>query len=256
LSLQERSITFILVTHYKPHWTIIVPCHNKGSLLQRTLDGIESVFKQETVRVVVIENGSTDDSRDWLENLQLSNPKHSLIKAEIPKAGLGAAVKAAQRYIDDNEGWAVIAAADSAFGETDLRGFRDAVARNPAPHVFAASKLHQDSQVSRPIGRWFFTSAQCWARRYFFGSEIKDSQGTLCMPTKLLKDLCQIAQSDAFFFLSEVVILAELRGISAKELPVVLSLPEAPSSVHFVRDSVIFFRDLIHLRSRTHAPAQ
>lgn len=251
-----RSIIFVLVTQDNSPWTIIVPCHNKGSLLQRTLDGIESVFRQKDVRVVVVENGSTDDSRDWLEDLQLSNPKHSLVKVHIPRAGIGVAVKAAQRFIDDNEGWAVIAAADSAFGETDLRGFRDAVESDSAPCVFAASKLHQDSEVSRPLGRWFFTSAQCWARRYLFGSQIKDTQGTLCMPTALLKELCTVAESDAFFFLSEIVILAEFRGIAAKELPVVLSLPEAPTSVNFVRDSAIFFRDLIHLRLRTYALAQ
>gem|GEM_PF-3320611 len=244
------------MTKHNSPWTIIVPCHNKGSLLQRTLDGIESVFPQEDVRVVVVENGSTDDSRAWLDGLKLSNPRHSLTKVQIQRAGLGAAVKEAQRYIDDNDGWVVIAAADSAFGETDLRGFRNAVAWNPKPRVFAASKLHHESKVSRPLTRWFFTSAQCYARRYLFGSEIKDSQGTLCMPTALLKDLCKIAQSDAFFFLSEVVILAELRSIPAKELPVVLSLPEAPSSVHFVRDSAIFFRDLIQLRLRTHAPVR
>jgi glycosyltransferase involved in cell wall biosynthesis len=133
------------VTHCNSPWTIIVPCHNKGSLLQRTLDGIEGVFHREAARNVVVENGSTDDSREWLEALQLSDPKHSLIKVQIPRAGLGAAVKAAQRHIEDTEGWVVIAAADSAFGETDLRGFRDAVAWNSTPCVFAASKLHQES---------------------------------------------------------------------------------------------------------------
>ena len=46
----------------QPHFSIVIPTHNRAAMLQRVLDALERQDEGPEFEIVVIDDGSTDDT--------------------------------------------------------------------------------------------------------------------------------------------------------------------------------------------------
>jgi glycosyltransferase involved in cell wall biosynthesis len=82
--------------------TIIIPTKNRRSLLERALDSVFSQ-KNETYKVVVVNDGSTDSTRDYLDSIK--HPKIQVIN-HSKSLGVNAARNTAFKLLEEGD-WAL-----------------------------------------------------------------------------------------------------------------------------------------------------
>ncbi len=78
---------------------VVVATHNRRSILARTLEALERQTFRE-FRVVVVDDGSSDGTREWLKTLSTGGSRLSLAVLEQDRAGQGAARNRALRTIE------------------------------------------------------------------------------------------------------------------------------------------------------------
>jgi len=72
-------------------YSFIIPCYNEGRSLQALVDEINSIVFREDIEFILVDNGSTDNTNEILE--QLSNK--DIIKVRLlDNAGYGGGIKA------------------------------------------------------------------------------------------------------------------------------------------------------------------
>ncbi|MGO4172591.1 glycosyltransferase family 2 protein [Bosea sp. TAF32] len=92
--------------------TVIVPTHNRRHMLPQA---VHSVLRQHSVSIelVVVNDGSTDDTRPWLDRLAATDPRVAVVHHEQPRfisgarnAGLARAAGRWVAFCDDDDLWA------------------------------------------------------------------------------------------------------------------------------------------------------
>ncbi len=66
--------------------SIIVPCYNEEQNLELLLESIDNSMKRDDIEVVLVDNGSTDGSKEVLEKIA---PQYSYVKIETVKENQG-----------------------------------------------------------------------------------------------------------------------------------------------------------------------
>lgn len=230
-------------------WTVVLPCHNKagwiGESVRRT---VEILRRVEQSTIIIVENGSSDDSRRQIEALPDRLGTTEIQKLYLNEAGQGRAFRHAVMNIDAD--WVVLGSADLPFGTTDLENYLNEVTDSLRERVLAASKLHPLSRIHRKLHRRFMTYSHAWLRWALFQSRVRDTQSTQCYPAELLMRMAPHVRSDSFFFRAELLLLCERRGVEIVEVPVSLTLPESPTTVRIFSDSVQYLGELLSLRLR------
>lgn len=226
-----------------------MPCHNKagwiGKSVRRTAEILERV---EHSTILIVENGSSDGSRQEIEALPERLGSTEIKKYYLNEAGQGRAFRSAVDYIDGD--WVVLGSADLPFGTTDLENYLNEVTDCIRERVLAASKLHPLSRIHRKLHRRLMTHSHAWMRWALFQSRVRDTQSTQCYPTELLRRMAPQVRSHSFFFRAELLLLCEKRGVEIVEVPVSLTLPESPTTVRIFSDSLQYLRELLSLRLR------
>jgi glycosyltransferase involved in cell wall biosynthesis len=108
----------------EPQVSVVIPTRNRRELLSRTLP---TVLAQRDVEleVVVVDDGSTDDTRRWIEGLGdervrvVPNPAGPGV-AEARNAGIDAARAPWLAFLDDDDLWAPTKLADQLAAAEDL----------------------------------------------------------------------------------------------------------------------------------------
>jgi glycosyltransferase involved in cell wall biosynthesis len=125
-----------------PEVTVVVPTHNRSTVLPLTL---RSVLAQEGVslNVVVVDDGSADGTSNWL--LSLADPRITVVRHDDAR-GLPAARNAGVATVE--RGWVAFCDDDDLWAPTKLVEQLEALERNPACHwattgvVFVEHELH------------------------------------------------------------------------------------------------------------------
>ena len=63
--------------------SIIIPCYNESKNIPLILEKFESVIKRDDVEVILVNNGSTDNSQMVLDELLPKYPFSKVVKVEV-----------------------------------------------------------------------------------------------------------------------------------------------------------------------------
>ncbi|NLU83574.1 glycosyltransferase [Rhodococcus sp. HNM0569] len=211
----------------RPALTVVVPAHNSADVIDDTverlwqhLDGRRAeIIAGPWAEIVVVENGSTDDTAERCAHLASRAPGTCPVRVLSSPKGMGNALRAG---IEASRGGVVVLTADDLpFGFDDLDAF-DALAASPggAPAVLIGSKAHPESRVDRDRLRRVLTRGFAMLRRIVLGMRTGDPQGTLIVDGALARELAPQLVEPGFLFTTELVYLAEQRGIRPVEVPV------------------------------------
>lgn len=201
--------------------SVIVPLHNEkatvGTALPAFLDALPREVSETLTEVLLVENGSTDGTRD--EALRLTRRYPGLVRVNsIDRASYGGAIRhgieqAAGTHLTILE---CDAMSVSFLGES-LQCFRQERAR-----VIVGSKQHPRSVDRRPAARRLMTRGFNLLLRALIGYPGSDTHGLKSLESTLAKHLCSLAVCGDEVFQTELVLLAWRLGHRVLELPVEL----------------------------------
>ncbi|MDP3278441.1 MAG: glycosyltransferase family 2 protein [Deltaproteobacteria bacterium] len=232
----------------------VVPVHNEEPTLERNVDRLaEHLQRFPGSRVLLIENGSQDQS--WELCQRLAGPRGTITVEAYrePNAGMGYAL---QRGVveelprAEHTRWLVLTAADLPFGFTDLDGLEALLARDEYADVVVGSKAHPDSVVQTGLTRSASTLIYRGVRRLFAGMRTKDSQGTFLFRAETARDIAEQIKSRDFFWSTEFTFYAERAGLKIVEVPVVLEEAQRASTVRPFKHGRKMLAQLVSLRAQ------
>jgi hypothetical protein len=207
--------------------SVIVPTRNGSAVLGGTLATLSAVLSSED-EIIVVENGSTDDTWQVLEDAKESWTAAAALVLRQSEPGLGEALRTG---VLSSRGRRVLLTADDLpFGLSDMEQFE----RLPAEVTVAiGSKAHPDSQVRRSWRRGVQSRVFRFLREALLQSTVGDSQGTIWADGDWCRSLAMVSRESGLMWTTELVLAAEQQGIRVVEVPVVLSEGHESGSSRF-----------------------
>ena len=202
--------------------SVVVPAHNSVAVIDRTVEQLVGRLSGTAAEIILVENGSTDDTFDTCRRLadrwQGSGVRIAVLRSD---KGMGNAYRTG---IAATRGARVLLTADDLpFGFDDLDALDERIAAEaPMPAVMIGSKAHPRSAVHRGALRGTLTggfSAMC---RLILGMRTRDPQGTFVIDGPLARQLAPNIAEAGFLFSTELVHVLERVGIRPVEVPVTL----------------------------------
>lgn len=222
----------------------MIPAKNEIQRLPATLDKVLSYLSalDEEWEVIVVDNGSTDDTPQLVRGYTEHEPRIRLMREERP--GKGVALRTGMIAA---EGKIVL------FSDADLscpieeeQKLRSAL--NSGVEVAIASRRMADSEVEKSLKRIVMSTVFNWIVQALALPGIKDSQcGFKAFTREAAQRLFSTGQVDGWAFDVEILFLARKFGYRIKEIPVRWH-EVGGSRVSVVRDSLRMFRDIIKFR--------
>jgi glycosyltransferase involved in cell wall biosynthesis len=203
----------------RPSVDIVVPAHNEQHVLapsiERLHDYLAASFPFDW-RIVIAENGSTDATGDVARSLAQRLDRVTVV--EVAGAGRGRALRTA---------WTMSRADVVAYTDVDLStgltGLLPLVAPLLSGHsdVSIGSRLSHGSVVARGPRREIISRLYNLLLRVVFAVRFRDAQcGFKALRGDVAKVLLPLVRDDAWFFDTELLLLAEHNGLRVHELPV------------------------------------
>ena len=203
----------------RPQVEIVVPVYNEQGVLFSSIHRLHAYLTTHfpfSWRIVIADNASIDDTLTIARRLEHELRNVSVLRLE--QKGRGRALRAA---------WAGSAAEVVCYMDvdlsTDLRGLLPLVAPLMSGHSDLAigTRLSADSRVVRGPKREFISRSYNHILRAALRARFSDAQcGFKAGRTDVLRTLLPDVQDDAWFFDTELLVLAQRRGLRIHEVPV------------------------------------
>ena len=222
--------------------SIILPLHNKGHIIEKTIDQIFNSVLFEKCEVIVVENESTDDSLSKIKKIQKQYLTKLDIKLLKTKKGKGNAIRKAIPEIKYNLCW--ITGADLPFGFTDLEG---AINDELICDVYLGSKSHKDSKINRKVSRRIYSSVFFWTRKILLKLKYKDTHGSIIVKSSELQKISNSLEQDGFFIDTEIVFQLDKLNLHIVEIPVTLINDDNLTTVKPLKDGIKMLYQTLNL---------
>lgn len=199
---------------------IVIPTYNESAIIERTLDTLfrflhHASIPHETFRVVVADNGSTDDTPTIVRNF-MCHEAHVLLSL-IEKKGKGHAIYSAwQEYCADIN---IFLDADLS---TDLVALPVMIqAIQEGADIATASRFVPGAVVSRSLLRRCFSRSLRILLWVFFQLHVRDAPcGMKAVTRRVVTELVPDVRDRGWFFDTELLVRAERKGMRIIEVPV------------------------------------
>lgn len=229
----------------KPFLSIIIPAHNESVRLPHSLGSIRAFVNAQAYQseVIVVENGSTDDTAEIVTNLLAGWPELRLI--QLAASGKGLAVKAGMlaasgyyRFMMD---------ADLSMSLDEVNKFLPP--RLDVPVAIASREAPGAQRINEPyirhlVGRMFNTLV-----RTVVLPGLQDSQcGFKCFSAEAAERIFPLQTFTGWSFDVEVLAIARDLGFDLREVPIRWTY-EPGSRVSVIKDSLRMAQELFKIRS-------
>jgi glycosyltransferase involved in cell wall biosynthesis len=198
---------------------VVVPVHNEEAALQRSILRLHEFLSAEfpfTWRIVIADNASTDRTPEIAE--QLAWDLRSVTLLRLDKKGRGRALRAA---------WSASRARVVCYMDvdlsTDLRGLLPLVAPLMSGHsdVAIGTRLAHGARVVRGSKRELISRSYNHLLHATLRARFSDAQcGFKAVRRDALDHLLDDVRDDGWFFDTELLVLAQRRGMRIHEVPV------------------------------------
>ena len=232
-----------------PQIEIVVPVHNEEAGLALSVRRLHRFLTAEfpfSWRIVIADNASTDATAVIGARLARELPSVSLLQLE--RKGRGRALRAAWSLSDAQ----VVCYMDVDLS-TDLRGLLPLVAPLLSGHSDLAigTRLAHGARVVRGPKREVISRGYNRLLRCALRARFSDAQcGFKAVRAELVPDLLPDVRDDGWFFDTELLVLAQRRGLRIHEVPVDW-VDDPDSRVRIVRTAIDDLRGVARLMAAT-----
>src|SRR3954468_18790474 len=198
---------------------IVVPVHNEHAILERTVRRLHRFLSDAfpfSWRVVVADNASTDGTSDVARLLAASLP--GVVALRLEEKGRGRALRAAWSASEAR----VVCYLDADLS-TDLRALLPLVASLLSGHsdVAIGTRLANGARVVRGPKRELISRTYNRLLHAVLRARFSDAQcGFKAVRREALEPLLGDVRDDGWFFDTELLVLAQRRGLRIHEVPV------------------------------------
>jgi glycosyltransferase involved in cell wall biosynthesis len=198
---------------------IVVPVYNEEHVLARSIRRLHAFLCEGfpfSWRIVIADNASTDGTLALARRLEHELPNVAVL--HLPAKGRGRALRAAWSATD-----AEVACYMDVDLSTDLRALLPLVAPLLSGHseIAIGTRLASGSRVQRGAKREFISRSYNRILRTALRARFSDAQcGFKAARTDALRDLLPDVRDEAWFFDTELLVLAQRRGLRVHEVPV------------------------------------
>lgn len=230
----------------EPLIDIVIPVYNEerdlGPSVRRLHDYLGSDFPFPAV-ITIADNASRDGTLAVAQGL--ANELTRVRVVHLDKKGRGRALRAAWLQSDAK----VVAYMDVDLS-TDLKALLPLVAPLLSGHsdIAIGSRLARGSRVKRGLKREFISRCYMLVLRLALGAGFTDAQcGFKGVRTSVARQLLPLVKDEAWFFDTELLILAQRAGLRIHEVPVDWT-DDPDSRVAIMRTSIEDLRGVLRLR--------
>jgi hypothetical protein len=202
-----------------PRVSYVIGAHNSAPFINDTLEAIAKRLRDVPAEIIVVENGSSDDTlavlRATAEIWPADAPALRILTSE---KGLGFALR--KGLAASTGSVVVISSDDLAFGFDEL----DAAEKMSLPdvRVVIGSKAHRDSVVRRSLLRGVLSGGLRTLLFLTLGMTTRDPQGTYVLYGPWIRAVTPALRQPGFLVTTEIAYLAQLSGTRPVEVPVTL----------------------------------
>lgn len=221
---------------------LIIPVYNEEEILEsQLLPVLESA--PENLCVTVVENGSTDRTREMLRSFEERYPSLRVIRLQEPSYGnaVRTGLESSSREILMVDDLDVL---DREFWEAGL-----GLMASGGVDIVQGSKVLAGRNDRRPFVRRAATRVLTALLRIMLGFRGTDTHGPKIMRRESVEGIFPLCGSEPDLYPSELMILAQRRGLVIKELPIKLSEIRA-TPLALSRRVPRALRDLVLLRRK------
>lgn len=225
--------------------SLVIPAHNEAHSLARAVDAAAGALKGVPFEIIIAEDGSTDGTDKIAEALarKLSFVRH-LHSAE--KLGRGRALCRAFNVAKGK--YVAYMDADLATNPKHLKEMVVLLANND---VVTGTRYSPESNSRRSAKRLALSKGFNVLVKTVLGSRLNDHQcGFKGFRREVALELCAKAREKHWFWDTEVLVLAQRRGLRIAEIPVEWKENEQKSKVNFRRDVVGMASAAVRMRTR------
>jgi glycosyltransferase involved in cell wall biosynthesis len=230
----------------EPLIDIVIPVYNEerdlGPSVRRLHDYLGSDFPFPAV-ITIADNASRDGTLAVAQGL--ANELTRVRVVHLDKKGRGRALRAA--WLQSDAG--VVAYMDVDLS-TDLRALLPLVAPLLSGHsdIAIGSRLARGARVTRGPKREIISRCYMLVLRLALGAHFTDAQcGFKAVRTSVAKQLLPLVKDEAWFFDTELLILAQRAGMRVHEVPVDWT-DDPDSRVAIMRTAIEDLRGVVRLR--------
>jgi putative flippase GtrA len=198
---------------------VVVPVHNEEHVLVASIERLHAFLRGHlpfSWRITIVDNASTDAT--WTRAQVLAGVLPNVVARRVDRKGRGLALRTA---------WSASDAAVLAYTDVDLSTDLDALLPLCAPlvsghsDVAIGSRLATGADVARGPRREAISRAYNLILRTVFAARFRDAQcGFKAVRADVAARLLPEIQDDAWFFDTELLLLAEHNGLRIHEVPV------------------------------------
>jgi glycosyltransferase involved in cell wall biosynthesis len=202
--------------------SVIMPAYNEAGSITCSVEETKKTFDNFgcSWELIVIDDGSTDETFEILKQLSLKYPKQLIVGKNSYNMGKGRAIKKALHYVTGE--YVVFLDADMDLHPLQVQTLFD-IMRLDNADVVIGSKFHPNSVVAYPWHRWIISFVYWTLVRVLFGLPCRDTQtGLKLFKTKVLREVFPRILVKQFAFDLEVLVNAHHLGYKIAEAPVVL----------------------------------
>ena len=230
----------------EPLIDIVIPVYNEerdlGPSVRRLHDYLRSDFPFSAV-ITIADNASRDGTLAVAQGL--ANELTRVRVVHLDKKGRGRALRAAWLQSDAK----VVAYMDVDLS-TDLKALHPLVAPLLSGHsdIAIGSRLAHGARVKRGPKREIISRCYMLVLRLSLGAHFTDAQcGFKAVRTSVAKQLLPLVKDEAWFFDTELLILAQRAGLRVHEVPVDWT-DDPDSRVAIMRTAIEDLRGVMRLR--------
>ncbi len=198
---------------------IVIPVYNEAHVLADSIHRLVGYLGSSfpfTWRVTIADNASTDDTWSVAERLEARDPRVRAV--HLDQKGRGRALRTV---------WLESDATVVSYMDVDLSTDLDALLPLVAPllsghsDLAIGSRLLRGSRVVRGPKREFISRTYNRILQLTLRAGFRDAQcGFKAMRTDVGRDLLPLIEDDAWFFDTELLVMAERNGLRIAEIPV------------------------------------
>jgi glycosyltransferase involved in cell wall biosynthesis len=204
--------------------TVVMPAHNEQDYLEAAVATVvEGLRRQgEPFAVVVVENGSTDQTAVVARDLSARHPEVRAVS--LGSADYGAALRAGLLEADGE--WVVNFDVDFVDLSFLQRALEEAARTGAA--IVVGSKRSPGADDRRTPGRRLVTAVFSVLLRVGFGLGVSDTHGLKLLRRPAMAPLAEVSRFGGDIFDTELILRAERAGLVVAEIPVRVSDQRPP----------------------------
>jgi len=197
--------------------TVVIPAYNEAGMIERCVTEVVDGLRDRGLafEVIVVENGSTDDTGERVAAIVAREPEVSV--RSLAQADYGEAMRAG--LLDAVGRQVVIFDADY----YDLDFLDRALARldaQPAPAIVVGSKRAPGTRDDRVWPRRAITATFAMLLRIVFGLRVSDTHGMKALDVEAVRPIVRRCRNGRDLFDTELVLRCDRAGLLVVELPV------------------------------------